>query len=463
MIFQETKPKVLIIGAGIGGLMLGGLLEKAKVPYIIYEKATEVKLVGSAVYFNSALAPIFRQIGIFDKLFSMGKPCDSIDTFDMDRQPSFSIDMGVSDVMGGAQGFVVSRAALYNVLLEQIPPRKIFRGKKVLSILQGENGVMVRCSDGTTADGDILVGADGAYSVVRQKMYEKLKKENRLSASDSVPLPYSCICLVGHTDPIDPAILPELNSEKCHFSTIHAKGRPYGWSTFTCTNNVVCWGVTLQLDAESSKLNDTFRSSDWGSQGAKGMCDDVRDFPIVGGDGTLTLGDIIDSTPMDRITKVALEEKVFDKWYHGRAVLMGDACHKVHPASGRGAQLAIHDAITLANWISVLRVTATIDDLEKIFKEYKAERYPDAKDTHDQGHMLSKILEKGFKGDTMRFLAKHMPAWMNKLVLIKISAMRPQVSFLPLAPDNGTVKKAYQRSLEMTLRIHKARNTNVSR
>ncbi|KAF9996883.1 hypothetical protein BGZ80_010356 [Entomortierella chlamydospora] len=459
---QDNKPKVLIIGAGIGGLMLGGLLEKANVPYVIYEKATEVKLIGSAVYFNSALAPIFRQIGIFDKLFSLGKPCNSIDTFEMDRQPSFSIDMGVSDEMGGAKGFVVSRAVLYDVLLEQVPAEKVIRGKKVLSTSQDENGVSIKCSDGTTAEGDILVGADGAYSAVRQTMYEKLKAEGKLSASDNVPLPYSCVCLVAQTDPMDPAALPELNSENCHFSTIHAKGRPYGWSTFTCANNVVCWGVTLQLDAESSKLNDTFKSSDWGPEGAQEMCNDVRDFPIVGGDGTLTLGDMIDNTPMDRISKVALEEKVFNKWYHGRTVLMGDACHKVHPASGRGAQLAIHDAITLANWISVLPASPSTAEAEKIFKEFKIERYPDARDTHDQGHMLSKILEKGFKGDTMRFLAKHMPAWLNRLVLVKISAMRPQVSFLPPVADNGTVKKAYQRSLEMTLPVHNARNPVAS-
>ncbi|KAF9340157.1 hypothetical protein BGX26_009083, partial [Mortierella sp. AD094] len=86
---------------------------------------------------------------------------------------------------GGAQGFVVSRAVLYDVLLEQVPAEKVIRGKKVLSTSQGENGVTIECSDGTTAEGDILVGADGAYSVVRQTMYEKLKKENKLSASDS--------------------------------------------------------------------------------------------------------------------------------------------------------------------------------------------------------------------------------------------------------------------------------------
>ncbi|KAF9344542.1 hypothetical protein BGX26_004254, partial [Mortierella sp. AD094] len=111
----------------------------------------------------------------------------------------------------------------------------------------------------------------------------------------------------------------------------------------------------------------------------------------------------------------------------------------------------------------ILRASPSIEEVEKAFEEYKTERYPDAKDTHDQGHMLSKILEKGFEGDAMRFLAKHMPPWLNKLVLVKISAMRPQVSFLPLVTDNGTVKKAYQRSLEMTLSIHKAKNSDASR
>lgn len=54
------------------------------------------------------------------------------------------------------------------------------------------------------------------------------------------------------------------------------------------------------------------------------MCDQTRGFPIPIGNGLTTLGDIIDLTPPDLISKVALEEKVFETWFSGRVVLMGD-------------------------------------------------------------------------------------------------------------------------------------------
>ncbi|KAG0007378.1 hypothetical protein BGZ80_004728, partial [Entomortierella chlamydospora] len=43
------KPKVLIVGAGIGGLTLGAILEKANIPYEIFEKASTLKPLGSAI------------------------------------------------------------------------------------------------------------------------------------------------------------------------------------------------------------------------------------------------------------------------------------------------------------------------------------------------------------------------------------------------------------------------------
>lgn len=79
------------------------------------------------------------------------------------------------------------------------------------------------------------------------------------------------------------------------------------------------------LDAESSKMNNSFRNSEWGPEAAEQMCKEVRDFPIPGGiNNNLTLGDLIDKTPQDLISKVMLEEKVFDTWFHGRTVLLGD-------------------------------------------------------------------------------------------------------------------------------------------
>jgi hypothetical protein len=61
-----------------------------------------------------------------------------------------------------------------------------------------------------------------------------------------------------------------------------------------------------------------FRTKDWG--GVEGMWEEIRGFPIPGGDGTLTLRDLIDETPKGQMTKVISEEKVFETWYHCRVV-----------------------------------------------------------------------------------------------------------------------------------------------
>lgn len=56
-----------------------------------------------------------------------------------------------------------------------------------------------------------------------------------------------------------------------------------------------------------------------------------------------------------------------------------------------------------------------------------------------------------------RLLFKHMPPWLMRQVIIKACRARPQVSFLPLVQDLGTVKPANQPSLEKTLAIHEKR------
>lgn len=79
---------------------------------------------------------------------------------------------------------------------------------------------MVRCSDNSSYYGDILVGADGAYSAVRQNLFKELKEENKLPSCDDVSLPFSCVCLVGQTVPLDPEEFPHLKEELCQFNCV---------------------------------------------------------------------------------------------------------------------------------------------------------------------------------------------------------------------------------------------------
>lgn len=85
------------------------------------------------------------------------------------------------------------------------------------------------------------------------------------------------------------------------------------------------------LNKETAKSHDSFRNSEWGSEAAESMCKEVRHFELpLGKEGkAVTMGDLFDKTPKDLISKVMLEEKLFDTWYGGRTVLLGDG--KVPP------------------------------------------------------------------------------------------------------------------------------------
>lgn len=81
--------------------------------------------------------------------------------------------------------------------------------------------------------------------------------------------------------------------------------------------------VLRHLDTKASReLESSFRNSEWGPEAAEAMCKEVRDFPVPR--ANMTIGDLIDATPKELISKVMLEEKIFDTWHGGRTVLLGD-------------------------------------------------------------------------------------------------------------------------------------------
>jgi hypothetical protein len=74
------------------------------------------------------------------------------------------------------------------------------------------------------------------------------------------------------------------------------------------------------------KNKDAGVDQEWGPEAAEAMCNEVRHFPVMSGNESSpwSVGDLIDHTPKDLISKVKLEEIVFQTWFGGRTVLMGD-------------------------------------------------------------------------------------------------------------------------------------------
>ncbi|KAF9377428.1 hypothetical protein CPB97_010205 [Podila verticillata] len=354
-----AKPKVLIVGAGLGGLMLGHLLHRAKIPFTIFERANEVKNLGSVMSLGSTVWTLFQQLDMLEEFKKIGKPTKGLEVFNDNRETHFSLGSGSRLKYCGAKEYLVSRPDLYDLFLRQVPKENILMGKKVLNFEQSDFGIMIQCDDNKIHHGDILVGADGAHSAVRQHLYKILKDRNLLPWSDEGDLPFNCVCLVGQTEVLDPKDFPYLELPHSKFNSV--LGTKYGWVQATTIKNTICWAVIQTLNNETAKDSDAFRNAKWGPEATEAMCKEIRHFKIPGGkEDNLTMGDLIDRTPKDLISKIMLEEKL-------------------SPSGGAGALTAIHDAVALANWIATLR-KPKLEDIEAIFAEYQAERLPIAWD-----------------------------------------------------------------------------------
>ncbi|KAK3835637.1 MAG: hypothetical protein J3R72DRAFT_513801 [Linnemannia gamsii] len=398
----SKRPKVLIVGAGIGGATLGMLLTMAGIPFNIYERASSVKLLGSALFFNATTAKLFKQCGIYDQIMNIAKLTPSIEIANEDRDIDYTLDYAEAVPLFGSSGYIVSRPMMYDLLLRQVPKAN----------------------------------------------------EGQLLASDDEPLPFTNISLVGQTRPLDPTEFPNVGLPECQFIRVLGDNRPYAWTFFTTAQSSVCYSITHFLPSTTTNQSDSFKNTEWGPQAAEAMS-------VEWGDKITTVGDLIDLTPKEYISKVMLEEKVFETWHYKRVVLIGDACHEINPSGGSGANNAIHDAITLANWLNVLTNLPTTAEIENGFEKYKAERLPWVKQSFDSSLIFKVMVEANFKAKLVKLVSKYMPSWVSRKMLIRMTINQPEVSFLPPSEYLGSIAPAPQLSYDETLAILQERERKL--
>ncbi|KAF9967565.1 hypothetical protein BGZ70_009032 [Mortierella alpina] len=431
---MECHPKVLIVGAGIGGLLLAILLQRAGIDYEIFERATQVKPLGSAMVTGPNILPVFEQLGLLEQVEKISKPLKCLDIYNGSLDKLGTVEANKKE-RAGYHSMVFARKNLHHLLLSQIPPHKIHMGKKVLGMQETDDGVKIRCSDNSSYMGDILVGADGAYSGVRQSLYRQLSAAKLLPKQDEEELSMRYICLVGTTDSLDGQKFPQVADPFSHFEIVLAKDSSESIACFTVPENKICWLYTVQLSASSP--NERFRNSEWGPEAASAMCDKVRDFKAPFG---LTMGELIDVTPRETISKVMLEEKLFETWHHGRTALLGDACHKMLPSAGQGAINAMQDATILANCINDIK-SLTVENISAALKDYQDQRYHHAKHQFETSKRFAVIMGGQTWSEALirKLVLSYMPKSFNQRRQDKTCAYRPQANFLKAVPERGII------------------------
>ncbi|KAF9134470.1 hypothetical protein BGW39_006930 [Mortierella sp. 14UC] len=425
LLSDSKNPHVMIVGAGLAGLLLAILLGKAGIPYQIYERAKEVKPLGAVMSLNAGILPALEQLGLYEELLKISLPVTGeFKIYNSDISLIFS--------------------PKNDLLLSKVPRERIHLSKKVISLEQNRGGAMIRCADGTTYHGDILVGADGAYSSVRQALYKRLTKAGTLPLSDADELNKGFICMVGITKALDPIKYPGVDANDANINQIIGNDSLYSWSAFTVPGNRICWNVKRQLATVKEATEHKFRNSEWGPETSEAMIKEVRDFRIPFGNNTL--GDLIDATPRESISRVFLEDKLFDTWNHGRTVLIGDACHKLLPSAGLGAVTAMQDAVVLANCLYEMKGLAPTD-IDVALSEFKAARYSNVK---------------------AQFLRMVVFNWLPESIKMKGAfkgmEFRPQASFLPQIRARGSApvlpQKPSQRYQDEQKKIAAQGNNN---
>ncbi|KAF9167531.1 hypothetical protein DFQ26_004303 [Actinomortierella ambigua] len=436
-----TNANILISGAGIGGCIMAILLGRAGLDYLVLERATAFKRLGSSLTLSSQILRLFDQLGLLEELKErVALKVNGMTTLKQDLSLIGRTPTEYFEERYGYGTLGVARADFVEFLLSKIPSDRIQWGKRVLNVEQDDEQVTVYCADKTKYQADILIGAEGAYSPVRQSMFKYLtEKGTPPPKSDLAPLNFEMFCNVGVATNLDPKEYPVLNKENTELDAILANDLPFTVWLLKLSGNRIAWTAGGKLLSRKDKGGqETLRASEWELRTDEELSPEIRDFKVY---SDKTLGDLIDKTDPELISRVMLEDKCFSTWYAGRMVLIGDACHKLMPFGGQGATQTVLDAACLASLLHELPST-DMASLNQAFSAYFKHRYPSAKAAYDSSQMATSLTaNRGVMADAIRSISlKYMPDKVVTMLMDKLNGERPIVSFLPPPPDRGLLK-----------------------
>ncbi|KAF9151026.1 hypothetical protein BG015_007152 [Linnemannia schmuckeri] len=430
---REKSPcKVLIVGAGVGGLVLALCLERAGIDYILLERTQQLPVPKTTIQLGPNTLRAIEQLGLLDEVMQVAKPVSGLTLMKHNMTVSGRIDTLFCKERYGHYSCVLQRSEFLRILISHLPQGKVLWGKYVLEIVNGDAGVQVRCSNGYVEEADIIIGADGAYSAVRQNIYRTMKTKNLLPKSDEEPLKHSLNAIIGITQPLDGSRFPVAYQQFSEVTVVVGKDPLYSLWLSPIVNNRVVWSVSGELLKPEDGDNTNFKQSEFGPEAIDAVCGLIQDLEIPWGG---TMADLIECTQRDHMTKIMVEEKQFKTWHYGRVALIGE---------GQGAEQAIMDAIYLANHLYRLDETPVHEDYVKIFEGYQRRRAPLVKNAVQMTQSLTHLMNtQGLSADVKRKVMFSLPDWLKAAGADKLQ-VRPLLDYLAPVDDRG--KKSVKSS-----------------
>jgi salicylate hydroxylase len=318
--------RVLVVGAGIGGLTAALALRQSGFDAHVYEQARVLREVGAGLALGANAVRVLHRLGLADALRAVGVRSESWDFCDwhsgavLGRVPL--ADAG--EIRWGAPFYNVHRADLHDALRVAVGDEHITLGACCVSVEQHGSEVSIGFADGRHATGDLLIGADGVHSVVRGFV-----------AGQDQPTWWPQIAWRG----LAPATIGRAVGLEMR-QHVFLGPRVMFVTYYVSSGRLVNWiGCTP---------SDGWREESWSALGDR----DEALTLYAGWDPRVRA--LIEGT--EQVFKWALFDRpLLETWTRGRVALLGDAAHPMLPFMGQGAAQSIEDGLVLARCVAADR------------------------------------------------------------------------------------------------------------
>ncbi|WOD06346.1 FAD-dependent monooxygenase [Marinomonas sp. GJ51-6] len=332
---------IIIVGAGIGGLSAALAFAKQNVQVTVLEQAECFGEVGAGLQISPNVLKVLRYLGLETELSQYAFTPQHASMRDY-KTGDYYLKVPLADQAVhryGAPYWHLHRADLHRVLVNGCKAAGVefvLNANMTHYDETAEKSVQVTLDDGRTFAADLLVGADGIHSTVREQMlgYEKATFMGQVAWRGIVPVselkvqvqPDACVWVGPNR----------------HFVSYYLRGGEY-------------------VNFVAVEERDDWRSESWREEGNvaelkqnfSGWHPEVTEILYAASNSFLWALNGRDELPT---------------WHQGRVALLGDACHPMLPFMAQGAAMAIEDAYVLAKCVADCRLSDALIEYEKIRK-----------------------------------------------------------------------------------------------